>query len=310
MIPRELSATIAALADQMRGGGQTICHHPAAARVVAGALTELGLPARAVTTPAELAGSRGEQRIVATCPIPSGPSPIIYLAHGDWPRDTGAAVLSALSEHPRAHRAAGALVRATSAAHQLRPPVRWPEGTLPGGPRLSSAIALTDIDEPVFGDRLRAEFGSDGEFPAYLRPHCERVLASWRPRRRPEVVVAAPWPHAEYRMHHGALGVSRILDLPFAGQLVGPAEVMPAEPANRVRQLARHVRLDVARLDVGKVSGKRVLLVGQMWEEGWTMSMFAQLLLAAGAGEVAGLALARRTPWTSPLPAANPAARR
>ncbi|MDO5723857.1 MAG: hypothetical protein Q4P33_05610 [Flaviflexus sp.] len=309
MIPSELSARVATLADLVSPGGQVIVRHPATARVLAVALTELGRPAKAVTTPAELAASRAAPCLVTTARLPMPGSPIIYVAQGDWPvpQPEGATILGPVGDHRRAHRASGALARAVANPHRLDPPPRWPAGTLPGAPRIAGGLALADLDEPVYGDRLRTDFAQDGEFPEYLRPHCERVLARWRPAHRPEVVVAAPWPAGQYRIHHGALAISRLLGLPFAGRLVGPSAPLEADPATRVRALARHVRLNTDRLDVPALSGKRVLLVGQLWQEGWTMSMYAQLLAGAGAREVTGLTLAKRSPWTSPL--ARPARR-
>lgn len=308
MVLTRLPHRLGALADALASGGQAIVDHPAAARVIASALTEVGLPATAATTPAELAGSRGAIRVITTEKIPHLPGPAISFPTGGdaLPAVDDAAIIGDVPDHRGARKMSAALARATAQPLRLHPPARWPRGTLPGGPRLDASLALADFGDPVYGVPLAAACHTDGEFPAFLRDHCESVLSRWRPRQRPEAVACAPWPRGSYRMRHGAYAMSRILSLPYAGSLIGPAAPVSGDDATRVRKLAREVRLDVEKLNVSAIAGRRVLLIGQEWERGWTMSMFSQLLLAAGARSVTGLVLAQRTPWTSPLSPGRP----
>ncbi|AZN29491.1 hypothetical protein EJO69_03585 [Flaviflexus salsibiostraticola] len=165
----------------------------------------------------------------------------------------------------------------------------WPGGQrLPAGSRLQPGRALADLRDLGLGEEVAACLdGPDGGLPHVLRRPCADVIGSWqqlRGRASVGAVVAAPLPSHPTLSIHTARGLAALLGVEYAGELTGnrpPADV--EEPASRVRRLASQLRLDPALVDVGKVAGRHVLLVGLRWTEGWTMTVSGQLLLSAGA---------------------------
>jgi ATP-dependent DNA helicase RecQ len=88
-------------------------------------------------------------------------------------------------------------------------------------------------------------------------------------------------------------GLSRHLGVPVAGRLaidddtVGPAHGA-SNSAQRVSAVLRRCGLDA---DVAALAGRRVLLVDDLVDTGWSMTVGARLLRLAGAEAVLPLAL-------------------
>jgi ATP-dependent DNA helicase RecQ len=142
----------------------------------------------------------------------------------------------------------------------------------------------------------------DGEVPADLLAAVVKVLAAWDWDRRPSGVVALPSRSRPRLVASLAARIAEIGRLPHLGELAyrpGPTRDRPAgrqyNSAQRLSAVWRElivpgpVAAAVAELD------GPVLLVDDLVESGWTMTVAAKLLREAGAPAVLPLALAVTT---------------
>jgi hypothetical protein len=151
---------------------------------------------------------------------------------------------------------------------------------------------LTDLGH---GQQLRALFApgtEDGPVPVPLARAVVEVLGDWRPRVDGIVVVeSASRPTLTADL---ADGLSRYLRVPVLGRwaVVDP-EIAPGQgamnSAQRVAAVGRRFALDA---EPGSLEGRSVLLVDDLVVTGWTLTLAARALRAAGAADVLPLALA------------------
>ncbi len=165
--------------------------------------------------------------------------------------------------------------------------------------RAETGRAVARLDGLGWSGPLRDLFTpttSDGETPVPLRTAAVRVLDDWlvpdgagtvdcvvgiRSATRPQLVA------------HLAGGLARYLGVPVAGS-VGPV-VGREEPGSHDVNSAARLAGVVRRLgpDEGlDVTGKRVLLVDDRTDSGWTLTVVARALRRAGATAVLPFVLA------------------
>ncbi len=165
------------------------------------------------------------------------------------------------------------------------------KGKIREGAEEGRAVArLTDLG---YGNALRELFAAgtpDGPVPVPLVRAVVEVLGDWRPPVDGIVVVESvsrPTLTADL-----ADGLSRYLRVPVLGRwaVVDP-DVAPgqgaANSAQRVAAVGRRFSLQADDL-----SGRRVLLVDDLVVTGWTLTMAARAVRAAGGAEVRPLVLA------------------
>jgi ATP-dependent DNA helicase RecQ len=149
---------------------------------------------------------------------------------------------------------------------------------------------LTDLGH---GQALRALFRPDtpdGEVPVPLVHAVLTMLDDWRPDVDAIVVVESETRPALTTSL--ADGLSRRLQVPVVGRwaIVDP-EIAPGQGAvNSAQRVAAVTRRATLRADVP--AGARVLLVDDQVVTGWTLTLAARALRAAGASAVLPLALA------------------
>ena len=159
---------------------------------------------------------------------------------------------------------------------------------------------LTDLG---WGGPLRALFAPDregrpvdAEVPAELARAVVRVLAGWGWDERPAAVVWVPSLGRPRLVESLATGVATVGRL----QLLGPLELSPsAETLRGSTNSAYRVRDVWDRFRVGAEMSQRlaglggpVLLVDDLVDSRWTMTVAGRLLRRAGASAVLPLALA------------------
>jgi ATP-dependent DNA helicase RecQ len=154
---------------------------------------------------------------------------------------------------------------------------------------------LTDLG---LGQSLRDLFrpgAADQEVPVDLVRGCVAMLADWQPGAQAIVGFESQ----THPLLVGSLveGLSRHLGVPVVGRLaVADASVSPGQGASnsaqRLGAVLRRYRLDA---DEGALTGRRVLLVDDLGDSGWSMTVGARLLRGAGAAAVLPLALGRAT---------------
>ncbi|WP_370935630.1 RecQ family ATP-dependent DNA helicase [Amycolatopsis sp. cg13] len=188
----------------------------------------------------------------------------------------------------------------------VAPRKQWPSGMKGLDVPLSGRIAAGELAEQGqvlgrltdvgWGGRLRDLLGPgapDAEVPDSVFDACVKVLAGWQWAQRPVAVVAIPSATRPQLVDSLALRLSAIGRLDYLGELAsaGPPP-RQANSAQRLADLWRRLSLpeDVAA-SVAQAQGP-VLLVDDLIDTGWTMTLAARLLRKAGAEGVLPFALA------------------
>ena len=166
------------------------------------------------------------------------------------------------------------------------------KGRIGAGAEAGRAVArLTDLGH---GQTLRELFGGeprDSTVPASLVPAAIEVLQDWRPHVEGLVVVeSATRPTLTADL---ADGLSRYLRRPVVGRwAIADPTVAPGQgamnSAQRVAAVTRRFRLE------GEIPAGPLLLVDDQVVTGWTLTIAAQALRAAGADAVLPFVLAVR----------------
>ena len=175
------------------------------------------------------------------------------------------------------------------------------KGKIPAEETVSEGRVIARLTDLGFGTTLRGLFapgpdgrGVDGELPPELAGATLRVLKEWGWATRPVAVAWIPSLTRPSLVQGFAEGVAR------AGQLdsLGPLDLHASEPvgsansAFRVRDLwTRFAVPDVMAGRLAALDGP-VLLIDDLIDSRWTMTVAGRLLLRAGAREVLPLALA------------------
>lgn len=183
----------------------------------------------------------------------------------------------------------------------LEPRKRWPTGGLSSlNVKSNTAIPPERNMQPgkvlcVWGDAgwgalVRQGKVRDGRFADQLVEACAAMVRSWAPRPAPGWITCIPSRRHPNLVPDFARRLAAAVNLPFHAVLV-KADDRPAqkEMANSSQQ-ARNV--DGAFQIQGEVPTGPVLLVDDMVDSKWTLTVAAYLLLAQGSGPVHPLALA------------------
>ncbi|MFE7201506.1 RecQ family ATP-dependent DNA helicase [Pseudonocardia alni] len=193
--------------------------------------------------------------------------------------------------------------RLTRPGIEVAPRRMWPSGMKDIGVPLSGRIgageqaaagrAIGRLSDIGWGTRLRELVtGGDDPVPADVLDALVRVLAGWGWEQRPVGVVGIGSRTRPHQLDHLARRIAEIGRLPLLGTL-SPAGERPAATENSAQRLAAVWEgLDSATVpDLSGVDGP-VLLVDDVVDSGWTMTVAARALRRAGAPEVLPLVLA------------------
>ena len=198
----------------------------------------------------------------------------------------------------------------------IAPRALWPQGldrlgVAVGGKPLKGKIApdqqvtegraiarLTDLG---YGNQLRELFApdadgnpQDAEVPGDLARACLRVLKEWGWEERPVAVVWVPSVSRPALVESLATGIATAgrLDLLGPLDLHGDQPVASANSAFRVRDLWQRFSVPAAMADRLPHLDGPVLLVDDLIDSRWTMTVAGRLLRQAGASAVLPFALA------------------
>jgi ATP-dependent DNA helicase RecQ len=185
----------------------------------------------------------------------------------------------------------------------VEPRKMWPTGLAALGLELKGRItgadegrAIARLTDLGHGNALRELFREgtpDGPVPVPLARAMVEVLGDWRPEVDGIVVVESE--RRATLVDDLAAGLARYLGVPEVGRfaIVDP-EVPPGKGAiNSAHRIAAVERRFALRSD--DVGGRRLLLVDDLVVTGWTLTMAATQLRAAGAESVLPLVLATTT---------------
>ncbi|QJY50670.1 RecQ family ATP-dependent DNA helicase [Pseudonocardia broussonetiae] len=163
------------------------------------------------------------------------------------------------------------------------------------GTRLRELLDPTPPADDEFGPDVDPETGeavsgTDLPVPKDVLDAVVRVLAGWGWEERPVGVVGIGSRTRPHQLEHLARRISEIGRLPLLGTLV-PAGPRPGAHANSAQRLAA-VWHGFEEPSFALPDGP-VLLVDDLIDSGWTMTVAARLLRRAGAGSVLPFALAQ-----------------
>ncbi len=190
----------------------------------------------------------------------------------------------------------------------VAPRAQWPSamsslgvklaGKIPAAERAETGRAVGRLDGIGWGAALRAVLAADapdGELPVPLRHAVVQVLDGWLPADAAAIdaVVFIGSTRRPVLTRHLAAGLARYRSLPLATSFEVVDHGPSASATNSARRLASV--LDRHRLaDPDVVRDKRILLVDDSTDTGWTLTVTARRLRMAGATAVYPLVLAIR----------------
>jgi len=188
----------------------------------------------------------------------------------------------------------------------LDPRRMWPTGMSALGVGLKGRIGADEVAEPGravarftdlgHGQRVREVVaqGADAPVPDDLVRAAVQVLAAWDWPERPGGVVAVGSNRRPLLVGSLARAIAEIGRLPLMGEVahVGASAGVRSNSAQRLSQVAEAYRLpsDLAEA-LRAAPGRPVLLVDDLSDTGWTLTVVARLLRQAGAGGVHPLVL-------------------
>ena len=184
---------------------------------------------------------------------------------------------------------------------EVAPRKQWPSGMSELDVPVSGRIAAGELAEPGrvigrlsdigWGPRLRElTEGEDIPVPKDVLEACVRVLAGWRWADRPVGVIGIGSRTRPHQLAQLARRISEIGRLPLLGTLEPQGE-RPAERANSAQRLAS-VWNGFAEPGFAVPAGP-VLVVDDLIDSGWTMTVAARILRRSGATAALPFALAQ-----------------
>jgi ATP-dependent DNA helicase RecQ len=181
----------------------------------------------------------------------------------------------------------------------LEPRKRWPAGLFPGvntviPPEVQNAPgrALCEYGDAAWGRLVREGKYVHGRFADELvAASVELIHERWRPNPPPEWVTAIPSRRRPRLVYDWAERVAAALGLPFVPALVRTGEAAEQKAMANSAMQARNVCGTLTASD--GVCSEPVLLLDDIVDSGWTLTMAGWLLRNAGSGVVYPFVLAR-----------------
>lgn len=194
----------------------------------------------------------------------------------------------------------------------VEPRAQWPtgaasrgvqvKGNLPQGERAGEGRALARLTDLGWGGPLRELFAAgapDAPVTKAMLDACVRVLAEWKWEERPVGIVVVPSRSRPLLVNSIADGIGRIGRLPILGSLErtgeGGASGETGNSAYRLGSVWPAFRVGDELADAVSSATGPVLLVDDLADSRWTLTVAARLLRQAGAPTVLSFVLALRS---------------
>ncbi|MDQ1588519.1 MAG: ATP-dependent helicase RecQ, partial [Microbacteriaceae bacterium] len=190
---------------------------------------------------------------------------------------------------------------------EIEPRAQWPSGmdqlgvavrgNIPVAERLAPGRALARLTDLGWGGPLREIFApSTPDAPATpaMIAACVRVLADWPWEERPAAVVAMPSRRHPLLVESVAVALADVGRLTHLGTLTPVNGGPVGEPGGNSAYRLASVWDRFALGDVQVPAGKPVLLVDDLVDSRWTVTVASRLLRQAGASAVLPFALGVR----------------
>ncbi|CAD6002251.1 RecQ family ATP-dependent DNA helicase [Agreia sp. COWG] len=193
---------------------------------------------------------------------------------------------------------------------EIEPRTQWPtgagsrgvnvKGRIAAEERVASGRALARLTDLGWGGTLRELFApraADAPTSAALIAACAKVLGEWPWAERPAAIVSMPSRRRPLLIDSVARGLSELGRLPHLGSLDlvggGPDDAPGGNSVYRLSSVWQRFEVGSAlRDDLDSLAGRPVLLVDDLVDSRWTMTVAGRELRRAGAGTVLPFALA------------------
>ena len=186
----------------------------------------------------------------------------------------------------------------------IEPRKMWPAGgmpkygvmgRIPESLQAQPGKALCLWGDAGWGAIVRRGKYRDGRFEDDLVAACAKMIREWSPQPSPGWVTCIPSLRHPTLMVDFAKRLAKNLELPFREVLRKTDERPEQKTMANSTQQARNID-GALELTTGSVSDAPVLLVDDMVDSRWTLTVAAWLLRRAGSGEVRPVALAQSGP--------------
>jgi ATP-dependent DNA helicase RecQ len=182
----------------------------------------------------------------------------------------------------------------------IQPRKQWPAGAVDGlsgriAPPNEAGMALCVLGDAGWGREVQRGRSIDGAFSSELVAAAARAIEErWHPDPAPTWLTFVPSASRPGFVEGFARALARRLDLPFVAALTArPGSEPQAAMQNSVQQLRNvHEKLEVAGAAGAAVPDGPVLLVDDLVDSGWTLTVAGDLLRSHGSGPVFPFALA------------------
>lgn len=183
----------------------------------------------------------------------------------------------------------------------FEPRKKWPDGGMPQygvkgfiapGHQAQPGKALCVWGDAGWGGLVRQGKYHDSKFPDELVTACVKMVREWNPQPRPTWVTCVPSLRHPDLVPNFAKRLAAALELPFH-MVIAKTDERPEQKtmANSTQQ-ARNIDGSLA-LNGQPVAKGPVLLIDDMVDSRWTLTVSAWLLRQAGSGEVWPMALSQ-----------------
>jgi ATP-dependent DNA helicase RecQ len=183
----------------------------------------------------------------------------------------------------------------------IEPRKQWPPGGMPlyaVSGRIEPALqaqrgkALCVWGDAGWGSAVRRGKYHEGRFSDDLVVACRQLIQEWSPEPAPTWVTCVPSRRHPDLVPEFARRLANALGLPFEPVLIRTDDRPEQKAMANSTQQARNIDGSLAVADQG-LRGEPVLLVDDMVDSRWTLTVAAWLLRSHGSGEVWPLALAQ-----------------
>ena len=165
--------------------------------------------------------------------------------------------------------------------------------TIPKEQRLRQGLSLSRYDDGGWGHQVRDAKYAGGAFPDSLVAAAARLIQEWSPEPRPEWVTSVPsFRHPEL-VRNLAERLAGALGIPFHDVVRKVRDNAPQKEMENSYQQLRNVQ-DAFSLSAHVPTGP-VLLVDDIHDSGWTLTVIGVALLRAGSGPVYPFTMAQAT---------------
>lgn len=256
--------------------------------------------ARAERLTALRRGEQQQMREYATLPFGQHMSFLIGALDGDLSAVKGPA-LPALSTSVNATLVRDAVEFLRRTNLPIEPRKKWPDGGMPRygvrgaiatGYQAQTGKALCVWGDAGWGGLVRVGKYQDGRFSDELVGACVKMIREWNPSPGPTWVTNVPSLRHPDLVPDFAQRLAQALGLPYHGVIVKADERPEQKTMANSTQQARNIDGSLA-LNGQPIPSGPVLLVDDMVDSRWTLTVSAWLLRKSGSGEVWPMALSQ-----------------